>query len=256
MIPLSALYFDEAGGLKADRWPPYATYQALVDPLLARLRVAALLQPGPEPPIKPAFKAEAVTPGARGIRIEVEIANVAPNAGDPSASTADFTIKEADTYEGVALSDLAAVLGSGGGGTRRGLVFLAGAAPNQGPKAGSYPMSAANPDDPARVDIPNEAEDATAFTLETRSGGPDAPLTTIDISDVDASNDTFTLEVTWTKTQNVAMSALPAAFAHVLNITAPDGGFRAPAGGHTVLTGGSDAVAVDPVPASAVINAQ
>jgi hypothetical protein len=52
------------------------------------------------------------------------------------------------------------------------------------------------------------------------------------------------------------MSALAGAFEFVIDVTPPDGGFLAPAPGTTTLSGGSDAIAVPPVKASAVILSQ
>jgi hypothetical protein len=258
LIPLSTIYLDASGIVKADRWPLYATYQAIIDPLILNLRSSGVLEPGPEPPHKPAFQATAKTPGTSGIDLEIKIANVVPNKANPPASVADVTISETDTYPGIANDKLLDIIGNAAnGGTRPGLVFVSSAAPTLLPSAGNYAMAAANPGDPAKADVPKNGGAGTAFTLQTRDGGPDAPSVAIQIKDVDTAQNTYTLVASWTKTQNaIAISALTAAFAYVVDIKAPPGGFLAPAEGKTTLSGGSDAIAVSPVKASAAILSQ
>jgi hypothetical protein len=151
LIPLSAIYFDSSGTVKADRWPLYTTYKAILDPLLQDLQSSGVLEPGPEPPHAPAFLATAKTPGASGIDVEITIANVAPNKANPPASTADVTVTETDTYTSVAADKLIETIGaSANAGKRPGLVFVASAAPTFLPSAGTYPMAAATPADAGR----------------------------------------------------------------------------------------------------------
>jgi hypothetical protein len=255
LLPLNAVYFDAAGALKADRWPLYLTHKSIVDPLLESLRSAGVLAPGPEPPQKPAFTATAKTPGATGVTITIAIANVAPNAATPPSSTADVTVSETDTYTALQPATLVATIGAAAnGGSRPGLVFVSSAGAPALPKAGTYAMAAAAPGGPATADIPQDSGGGTAFTLETRDGGADAPLVSVEVKDVNAAQNSFTLVVTWTKVQNaVAMSGLAAAFAYAIDVQPPAGGFLAPAAGTTTLSGGSDAIAINPVKASAVI---
>ncbi len=258
LIPLNAIYFDANGALKADRWPLYATYKTIVDPLLAELLTEGVLLAGPEPPGKPAFSATAKTPGATGILVEIGVANVAPNQGNPPASTADVTVTEKDTYSGIASNKLVETVGNAAnGGKRPGLVFVSSGNPPDLPQAGTYAMAAANPGDPATVDIPKNGGGGNAFTLKTRDRGADAPKVSIDIKDVDATQNTFSLVASWTKTQNaLAMSGLAGAFGYVVDIKPPNGGFLTPAEGKTTLSGGSDAISVVSVKASAVISAK
>jgi hypothetical protein len=251
LIPLSAVYVDQSGTVKADRWPLYATYKTIVDPLIAVLQSNGVLAPGPEPPRKPAFLATAKTPGASGVAVEIKIGNVVPNTGNPPASIADFTITETDTYTGIPVDKLLEIIGNAAnGGKRPGLVFVSSAPPTLLPGPGSFAMAG----DPGKVDIPKNGGGGNAFSLQTRDGGADALNVSIQIKDVDTTLNTYTLIAKWTKTQAaVAMSGLAATFAYVVDITAPGGGFLAPAEGTTALSGGSDAIAVNPVKASAVI---
>lgn len=256
LIPLNAVYFDANGTLKADRWPLYGSHSAIVDPLLTTLRSAGVLVPGPVPPQQPAFTATAKTVGGSAVLIAIDIANVVANAGSPPASTADVTVTETDTYLALAPDTLVETIGdAANGGTRPSIVFVSGGAAPELPAAGTYPMAAAAAGDPATADIPKHSGAAgAAFTVQTRAGTADAIRTSIEIKDVSLALNTFTLVVKWTKTQNaLAMTGMNAAFTYVIDVTAPAGGFLAPAAGTTHLTGGSDAVAVDPVKASAVI---
>jgi hypothetical protein len=255
LIPLNGVYFDPAGTLKADRWPLYATHQAIVDPLLAELQRTGVLVPGPETPRKPAFKATAKTPGSTGVAVAIEIANVTPNTATPPASTADVKVTETDTYTAIPVDKLVETIGTtANGGKRPGLVFISSAPPLFLPAAGTYAMAAAAPGGPATVDVPKHGGGGNAFSLQTRDGGPDAPVVSIEIKDVKPADNTFTLIAKWQKSQaGVALTGLGATFAYVIEVAAPDGGFRAPSEGTTTLSGGSDPVSVDPVKASAVI---
>ena len=164
-VPLNAVYFDDNGALKADRWPLYVTHKKIVDPLLDTLRDAGVLTAGPEPPHKPAFSATAKTPGATGVLITIVIANVNANAGNPPASTADVTVTETDTYTGLKPATLVATIGAAAnGGTRPGLVFVNSVAAPVRPAAGAYPMAAAALGSPATADIPKDGAAGTAFT--------------------------------------------------------------------------------------------
>jgi hypothetical protein len=258
LIPLSALYVDRNGVVQADRWPVYVQhpeYGGIINAVVAQLQSSGILAAGPAPQSKPAFSATAKTPGATGVDVEIAIANVAANAGNPPASTADVTVTETDTYTGVAADKLIDNVGStANGGTRPGLVFVSSAPPAGFPAAGNYPMHPANPGDPATADIPLNAGGGNAFTLKTRDGGADAPNVAIQIKDLDVAHNVYTLIAKWNKSQNaLAMTDLAAAFAYVVDIKAPAGGFLAPAEGATQLGGGSDAIAVNAVKASAVI---
>lgn len=255
MIPISALYFDSGGALKADRWPLYTANQAAVDPFLAGLRASGALKPGPEPPAKPAMKVTAVTKGATGVVIEIEIANVTANPTTPASSTADVKITETNTFTALPLTALIATLGStAANGTRPGLVFASSAGPAILPKAGVYQLAIGAPGQPAKVDVDKNTGTGAAFTLESRSNDAASALTKAEVKNVDATNNTFTLIVTWTKSVTATvMSALAAAFAYVVVIAPPDGGFRAPNPGKVSLVGGSDAVSASAVPQSATV---
>ena len=257
MIPLSAIYFDDNGALKADRWPLFATYQAHVVPLLERLRKEGVLRPGEQAVAKPAFTATAITPGTVAT-VEIATANVVSDLATPANSTADFTVGETDLYVGLEPATLKATLGeTAGTGKRHGLVFVSSAAAPAQPKNGSYAAAAAAPGDPGTITVAKDGGAGDAFELETRDDGADAVLTSVDIKDSDAVAGKFTLVAKWSKpAPALAVSGLGAAFADVITVTAPPGGFLAPGAGKVALAGGADAIAVDPVKASATVLAQ
>jgi hypothetical protein len=253
LIPLSALYFDDKGNLNAERWPRYNEFSDEVKALCARLVKQGTLRPGKAPPGKPAFLATAVTPGGSRVLIEIEISGVTPDDKTPENSTTDFTVTETDTYAGLGIAKLTETIGTAAnGGNRPGLVYVSSAGAPALPQAMTPAVKMYG--DPATVDIPANSGGGTAFTLKTRSGGADAAQTTIEIRDVDVTNQTFTLVARWTKTSNaVAMKDLATSFGYVTEIKAPAGGYLAPAAGKIVLSGGADAVALDAVKASATV---
>jgi len=253
LIPLSALYFDSAGEVKADRWPLYQDNQSLVDPFLQRLLDSQSIQAGPVPAAKPALKATAVTAGATGILIELEISNVTPNSATPPASTLDAKVTETDAYKGTTLTKLAEKLGSAAGiGKQPGLVFVKNA--QELPNEGQYSLAIGNPGDPAKFDVPKDGGAGTAFTLEARSDDPDGARIKAQIENLDVAAQTFDLTVSWSKSVTAkAVSAIAPDFAFVVKIEAPDGGYRAPASGRIALVGGTDALSVTAVPASTVV---
>ena len=251
MIPLSVLYFDDQGKLKAERWPLYAANAATVDILLARQIKEGVLRAGTKPATKPAFTGTAVSPGA-GVGVAIEISNILPDAATPANSKADFKVTEMETYTGLEPAKLKERLGTAsGGGKAPGLVFVSSAAAPEIPEAGVYPMVG----DPATVKIPKDGGAGDAFELTSRGGTVDAALTSIEIKDVTAGK--FTLVAKWTKNSAaLAMTGLAAAYAYSVAITAPADGFRAPVSGTISLSGGADAVAVDPVKSSVTVPAQ
>jgi hypothetical protein len=257
MIPLSAIYFDSNGVLKADLWPLFATYQASVVPLLQRLRDEGVLSPGQQAVAKPAFTATAITAGTVAT-LEITTANVVPDSATPANSKADFTVTETDLYTALEPATLKATLGeTAGAGKRPGLVFVSSVAAPALPKNGSYAAVAAAPGDPGAIKVPKNSGAGDAFELETRDVGADAILTSVDIKDTDAVAGKFTLVAKWSKTAPaLAVSGVGAAFAYVITVTAPPDGFLAPGAGKVVLAGGADAIAVNPVKASATVLAQ
>ena len=253
MIPLSALYFNDQGKLKADRWPLYGANTTAVDALLDRLIKEGVLRAGTKPATKPAFTATAVTPGT-AVRIEMEITNSVPDIPTPPNSKADFKTTESETYTGVQPAKLKERIGAAaGGGKSPGLVFVSSGGAPELPKAGVYPMVG----DPALVDIPKNAGAGNAFSLQSRAGGPNAALTSVEIKDVDVPGDNFTLIAKWTKTSPaLAVSGLAAAIDYSAVVTAPAGGFKAPVEGKISFSGGADAVAVDAVKSSVIVPAK
>jgi len=255
LIPLSAVSFDSSGKATLAAWPLYNTYKTALDLFLPRLLTAGVIQKGPVPPAKPALKATAVTPGASGVAVEMTFANVTPNVATPPASTANVTVKETDTYAGIALAKLVETIGNAAnGGTRPGLVFVSGPAPTEMPQNGDYDLAIAAPGSAAKVDVTKTGGGGTAFTLQARSADAAGDLINAKISDANNAAKTFTLTVTWNKPVNgAAISTLANQFAFVVKIDPPPGGYRAPVAGKVTLAGGQDAVSLPAVKATAIV---
>jgi hypothetical protein len=253
MIPSTVLYFDDSGALKADRWPEYAPNAALVDALLARLKGEGVIRAGLKPATRPAFLATAVTAGSV-VLIEIETAAVVPDTATPANSKADFKVTETETYTGLEPGKAKDKLGTTAtDGKNPGLVFISSASAPSLPKAGTYVLAG----DPGTINIPKNSGSGDAFVVQARAGGADGALTSVEIKDVDTTANKFTLIAKWTKSASAtAMTGLAAAFAYAVTITAPSGGFLAPAPGKVTLTSGSDPVSVDPVKSSATVPAQ
>lgn len=246
LIPLTALYFDSSGKIKAEQWPAYTANPALqapVDQWLAYLVKQGLITPGNIPAPKPAFQVEAKDPGSNGNTITVQISKVTADLVTPGNSTADVTVTETNTYSNLSPATILGVIGKvANTGSRPGLVFCSTIPPAMPPAAISGNLAGS----PPVFDV------GGAFTLQGKEDVPAAPLTTITIQDVDAGTQTFTLIATWTKTvKAVAMSALDTQFGYVIHVsgavTAP------PAAGTITLTGGADAMTVKATKAAATV---
>jgi hypothetical protein len=243
-IPLSQLFFDN-NGINPINWRPYSTYKTIVDPWLKYLVAQGLLVPGVLPPSKPALIITARDKlGAAGNTVSVTFANPTPNA-DPNLATADTTVSARQSWSLLTASSLPSVLGTAPGtGSQPGLVFLAAPAPPAGtmPVAGKVPASGT----PAQFDTPKQGG-GTAFTVEALFNGAadaaDAALLTVTVEDVNATNNSFSLVVDWTKSHPAAtlhdlVNANP--FAFLVNFAAPSGGLIGPPNAGTItLQGGA-----------------
>jgi len=148
-----------------------------------------------------------------------------------------------------------ATLGStASNGTKPGLVFVSSAGAPALPKDGTYTFAAPAAGQPVEANLDMEPGPGTAFTLKARAVDPTGTVTNAEVKSSDATNQTFTLIVTWTRSVTAtAISALAAEFVNVITIAPPDGGYRAPNPGKVILVGGSDAVSVTSVAQSAIV---
>lgn len=245
-IPLNFLAFDN-GAVVASAWPGYAANKAVLDPWLAILAARKLLRAGAAPQAVPAILLTARDPGSTGNSIKVTIANVVPKAGSPEKTKADVTVSVTQTYAGLTLATAASLLGVGAGaGSRQGLAFLA-AAPAAMPDAAEADFSGS----PAQWDVAKAGGGGSAFILKPRHDEPDATKLHGKISAVDAGAGTFTLTLSWSKTQaGVQLKDLQNTFAFVLKAAAPPSGFALPAVGAVTLSGGSDS---PPTPSKGIV---
>ena len=235
-IPLSLLQFTDAG-LSAANWPPYADYQAIVDPWLASLVAQGLLQAGAAPSGKPALMIEARQDAAAGNAVSVTFANP-----DATADTVDVTVGSDQRWTLLTPANIDGVLGeTAGAGSQPGLVILAGPPAGTMPAAGAVAMSGT----PPQFVVPDQ-EGGTAFTLapifDDASDAADAALITVAVTP-DPTDSWFSLEVQWSKTAigvktGDLVNANP--FAFLVSFTAPSGGLIGPpSAGAINLQGGS-----------------
>ncbi|MDT7543575.1 MAG: hypothetical protein QOE33_3479 [Acidobacteriota bacterium] len=252
-IPLSSIYFDNTGAIKADQWGPYIAKkvdQASVNAWLQYLVLSGLIVPDTAPPPKAAMVIKSKDSGTAGNNIKIEFANVNVNANSPGDSKLDMAITETDTYVGLKPSTIASVLGTDtpSAGSQPGLVHLKGNAAPTLPDNGDYPLTKGGPAATAWADITKNGGGGTAFTLEAKRKGDDGNLTKVSIKKADPATGTFDLIATWSKSLvGVKVSDVPAGSGYELEVTAPPGGvLAAPVAGVVMLSGGADTQAATP----------
>jgi hypothetical protein len=256
-IPLSQLFFDDQGGIKADRWDNYSSapvdgpFQLAVRAWLSYLVKAEVITPAARSEPAAAMVITAVSPGAAGNDIILAVSNVTETPAGSGTFVFGASVTETDVHKGLTQANLITRLGNAaGGGSEPGLVFVFGSASDL-PEPGDYLMSGAT----AKVDIPKKnVPAATAFTLKAKASGADGILTKISITT--SASDAFDLTATWTKdtgTTPVAPSALQALFQYEIAVTAAPGqtALAAPAAGTYKLTGGANPSG--PVPATVLL---
>lgn len=243
-IPLVLLAFDADGIISAESWPPHAEYGDPLYKWLEHLQEQGFLREGESPPQLEAMIVTAKTPGAAGNTILLDIDNVRPDPADASVTIFDAVVTETNAHSGLTPETLKAVVGeAAGGGSSPGLVFVSSTGDPEMPRAGEYPLTGGGATAASDVEIPNEDESATAFTLSARSVGEAGDNTTVTIEEVDAAASTFTLVATWTDdASGLEPGELEAEFAYEITVAPPDGGaLAAPAAGEYALGGGADA---------------
>jgi hypothetical protein len=264
-IPLSALYFDTDGTLKADNWPPLKNYpggdQEVIKSWLAHLVTNNLVTKLVAAPPKPAMVVKATDPGSAGnsVQVQTKVTKVDP---DPTKTTFDITITETDTYTGLSAATIKNVLGTEKA-PGSGLVHVVDASVKPGlvPDQAKSPYKLPAPGAPGaapRVDVV-DASNAVVFTLEAKKPGPDGKGTTVTITNVDTNAKTFALTATWTKktATGVTVATLQQGTAglglgYEVNIAPPTGvTYSVPKDGTVTLTGGYDGT--PPANASATI---
>jgi hypothetical protein len=247
-IPLSQLYFD-SNGINATGWKHYNDYKLIIVPWLAYLVAQNLLSRGPVPPGQPALVISARETGVAGNAVSVTFANPTPNA-DPNLASVNATVAATQSWSGLTAESLAGVLGTGAGtGSQPGLVFLKAPPPAAGtmPKAGAVSATGTGP---VEFDIPKDGS-GTAFTLQPLFNGAhevdDTKLFTVTVGNIDTTNKSFSLMVSWTKSPTAAVSlhdlvsASANPFAYLVSFAAPVGGLIGPPNAGTIsLQGGVD----------------
>lgn len=256
-IPLALLYFDATGAIQADKWPLYGDHQALIDDWLPYLQDQGVIREGEASAPVEAMIVKAKTSGAAGNTILLSIENLHPDPADNTIMLFDATVTETNAYAGLAPDTVKTVVGAAaGGGSRPGLVFVSSAGDPELPKAGDYPLAGGGAGVASTVDIPNQAETATAFSVSARADGAEGDNTTVTIEGVDAVASTFTLAAVWTKSAaDLEAGELAAAFDYEIAVDPPAGGaVVVPAPGEYALNGGADAQDAKPASVTLVAN--
>jgi hypothetical protein len=257
-IPLSFVTFPTATGAPVvSTWPgwtgtPGSAQLNNVTGWLAYLVGQSLLSAAVLPLPPAAFTIAARDVGSSGNDITISFGTVTPNAATPAATTVDVTVTTKQVYAGLTVASLATVLGTVAlGGTQPGLAFVST------PLATMPTATAATnfTGTPLVFDIPGSSG-VLSPTHDAAAEAADAALLQAAISDVNAAASTFTLTLSWTKSQTaVPLSSLATTFAYLITITPPTGGFvYGPAAGSSVtLAGGTDPATIAPNPAQATI---
>jgi hypothetical protein len=244
-VPLTYISFPAAGGAPVlASWPGWGTgasatqdaasFAAWVTSLVGQ----SILESGAVPPPPPAFTVAAAHPGSTGNDITVSFGAVTPGA-TPAATTVAVTVSTQQVYA-LTLSDpvtgIAAMIGTApGGGSKPGLAYLA-TPPTQLPSdAPASPFSGS----PAQWSLVGSGGGLLQATVD----GADAAHIMASITG--AQGAAFTLTLTWSKTQTVALTALTGAgnpFAYLVTFTAPPGGIVNPPAAQSSITllGGAD----------------
>ena len=263
-IPLSALYFDADGQIKADKWNSYtAKNKNTVDVLLKQLVESGFILPRTDTPIKSAMQIEAALSGAAGNHIQVDFSNIVVDSITPANSTFDCTITAKDTYldlsfDSTSSSFIKKVLGTETiTGIMSSMVRIKDAHTPSLPKLDSYVLTGGSVTAKASKVIDGNSS-GTAFTLEAWKNGTDGQYITATIPQVDATAKTFTLVVEWKRPviTGIKVADLPAKLVGdglVLKVSKPkDSEFAIPAAGTIILNGGADAKAATTASAIAI----
>ena len=263
-IPLSALYFDAGGQIKADKWSSYtAKNKSTVDVLLKELVEGGFLLPVAESPMKPAMLIKAAISGAIGNHIQVVFSKIVVDSITPANSTFDSTITVKDTYVGMSFDSTSSsfikkVLGTETiAGIISSLVHVKDADTPSLPKQGSYVLTGGGAAVKASKAIDGDPS-GTAFTLEAWKNGADGQYITATISQVDATAKTFTLVIEWKQPVITGIKAadLPTKLVGdglVLKVSQSGGAnFAIPVLGSIILSGGADTKAATKASAIAI----
>jgi hypothetical protein len=290
-IPLSFVTFTSiTGAPTVSTWPgwtgPAGPDQADVTAWLAYLTGQQLLAAATQPLPPAAFTMTARDAGSSGNDITISFGTVTPNTATPASTTVDVTVSTSQVYAGLTPASISTVLGAVPlGGTQPGLAYVstpftslptAATAisfasnlalikhPNGSVRARRRTMASKRPAKskalltgaPLMLDVAGSGGGVLSPTHDAASEAADAALLQAAISSVDSGAGTFTLMLSWTKSQTaIALSSLAATFAYLVTVTPPTGGFvYAPAANSSItLLGGTDPATIAPNSAGATV---
>jgi hypothetical protein len=240
LIPLSVLIFDEQKVIKFKDNTYSADVQKKVLPWIYYLVKIGELTPGEKPVSNPAIEIAAKNAGKAGNNIQIKFQDIKEI---DSTFTAVITATEIYklSFKKSSVIFIEKVLGDDK------LVHVkgAGTATETAPKDNkSYKLE--NGDDTSKSFKSIEAEPSgTAFIIEAKKNGEDGKNITIDISDVNTTDQTYTLTATWNPTfKDIKLGDLPGklqGFQDVITVTKPTASeFAVPDAGVVFLNGGAD----------------
>ena len=233
-IPLNQIFITP-NGVDASSWPHFSANATLVPALLAQLVSQGAVSASTTPAAPPSLTATATHAGTGGNSITIAFSSPSPAAG-----TVTITVTAKEVYKDLTPATIGTTLGTSVA-AAEGLVYVSDPGTGEMPGTFSGAISAGPAFDLA---VP-EAADATktAFTLAAAIQDPavDAQLIKIDIvPDAGAPPTTFTLTVSWTKTQTgVTLASLGTTnpFAYLVTFNGQSGPL--PAAGSIALKGGA-----------------
>jgi hypothetical protein len=250
-IPLSLLAIKQ-GAVDTSRLDPAIAAAAL--PTLSLLYANGVLVASAASAPVAALVLTAKATGAIGNEIEVDFADVKPNATSAGDTTVDATLRASDRRSGLTPVSAGAELGKPGGATKPGLVTLTAAATKLPGALPATALAAAAPGDPLTLAVAANDGSGVAFTLQAVAGvGPPATLTAA-IEDVDTTAGTFTLALALNHAvADVALKNLGTNFGLLLDVAPGLGGYAPPVVGTAALSGGADAQTSAPIAAKVTV---
>jgi hypothetical protein len=258
-VPLSALSFDDTRENIIELVDQSASYNSVLQPWLNYLYKVGTLKAKEKSAPKPAIEIEAKNPGKAGNSIQIEFKDIKITP-DPSDSTFTAIITATEIYKlsfdknSDVFIDKVLV-----GMDKLVHVKVAGAATETAPKDNKSYKLGGGDDTTTKSSRSIDAEPSgTAFTIEAKNKGKDGNDIKIDISNVNATDKTYTLTATWNPTfEDIKLVDLPRKLQgsqEIIVVTKPKptgSEFAIPDAGVVVLNGGADKQ--DAVAAKAIV---
>jgi hypothetical protein len=264
-IPLSFISYSSAAGTPAisSSWPgwnpapaptsPAQSEQSVIGNWVSLLGTLGLISPAPLPPASPSFTVTAASPGSAGNDITINFTTL-NNDGTLNVTVSTTQVYKGLNYDAAAANAIETVLGTTpSNGTAPGLAYVSGT-PNAVPNATSGAVNFTANAGTYEFDLPGTT--SGVLTASNNPTSADAGLITAAISNVNTTDGTFDLTLSWSKpATSVTPATLGSQFSYLITVAAPSGGFGpAPAVPSSVtLVGGANASSSAAAAASATV---